>query len=82
MRSWINSISTLARLAKGDLQFLTEEELNKKTEREDRMRHVDVGGEGTISGPYNAQHLTHISADWKWAGDVSVFQMVEVLGRG
>lgn len=64
MRSWIYSITALARLAKGDLQFLTEEEMSKKTEREDRMRHVEIGGEGTISGPYNAQHITHISSDW------------------
>eukprot|EP01127_Copromyxa_protea_P015104 TRINITY_DN4298_c0_g1_i1.p1 TRINITY_DN4298_c0_g1~~TRINITY_DN4298_c0_g1_i1.p1 ORF type:complete len:385 (-),score=98.72 TRINITY_DN4298_c0_g1_i1:134-1288(-) len=82
MRSWLYSVAALARLARNDLQFLTEEEMNKKTEREVRMRHVEIAGEGTISGPYNAQHLTHISADWKWAGDASVFQMVEVLGRG
>jgi serine/threonine protein kinase len=28
------------------------------------------------------QHKTHISTDWKWAGDTSVFQMEEVLGKG
>jgi hypothetical protein len=30
----------------------------------------------------NVRHLNHISQDWKWAGDISVFQMEEVLGKG
>lgn len=37
---------------------------------------------GSITGPMNVRHLNHISQDWKWAGDVSVFQMEEVLGKG
>jgi len=82
MRSWLYSVNALARLAKSDIQFLTDEELNKKTEREDRIKGSESGTVGQISGPYNAQHLAHISSDWKWAGDASVFQMVEVLGKG
>lgn len=44
-----------------------------------------TGGEAQtvgISGPYNPKHLNHITADWKWAGDVNVFQMEEILGKG
>lgn len=40
---------------------------------------VDDSG---ISGPYNPQHLTHITHDFKWAGDISVFKFVELLGKG
>lgn len=35
-----------------------------------------------ISAPYNPQHHTHITHDFKWAGDISVFKFEELLGKG
>jgi len=37
---------------------------------------------GLISNPVNVKHINHITTDWQWAGDVSVFQLDEVLGKG
>lgn len=42
----------------------------------------DANSQVGISGPYNPVHLNHITSDWKWTGDLSVFIQKEFLGQG
>lgn len=79
MNGWIQSICQMKMLAKFELTYNTQLPLAARVDRIQGSKEVKMG---SITGPMNVRHLNHISQDWKWAGDVSVFQMEEVLGKG
>lgn len=79
MNSWIQSIRQMKTLAKFDLSYANGE-LAPRVERIDGCK--EPAKVGSITGPMNVRHLNHISQDWKWAGDISVFQMELILGKG
>eukprot|EP01125_Pyxidicula_operculata_P009907 TRINITY_DN325_c0_g1_i1.p1 TRINITY_DN325_c0_g1~~TRINITY_DN325_c0_g1_i1.p1 ORF type:complete len:393 (+),score=114.46 TRINITY_DN325_c0_g1_i1:932-2110(+) len=86
---WIMSLQNLGNLARFDLQFVDEKEFNERySQRDATLTHRGKEDEekssssNGISGPYNPKHLNHITMDWKWTGDISVFKLEEFLGKG
>lgn len=92
---WIRCITGMMLLARTEAAFLSDaarDDLLKERENS-RMKGTQLVGlfadafsgsteQRGISGPTNVKHLTHISTDWKWSGDVNVFILLEVLGKG
>jgi len=85
---WMLYINNLAVLARADLQFDDEEEIKENRKRRDMtLTHRKKGFDSAtvsegISAPYNPRHVSHITADWKWTGDVNCFSLEEFLGKG
>lgn len=96
MESWLACIRGMAQILRQNMQIASPEELARardqrfKTNRSDRKAvspclippSTEVAESSGISGPYNPQHLTHITHDFKWAGDIAVFKFTELLGKG
>jgi len=85
-KGWLQSLNLLASLSHQEDKFLTNAERDAKREARPEGMRVDKTqlSKPQISAVITGSviHHTHISVDWKWSGDVSVFVMEEVLGKG
>eukprot|EP01127_Copromyxa_protea_P000606 TRINITY_DN1051_c0_g2_i3.p1 TRINITY_DN1051_c0_g2~~TRINITY_DN1051_c0_g2_i3.p1 ORF type:complete len:646 (-),score=76.85 TRINITY_DN1051_c0_g2_i3:1099-3036(-) len=79
---WLRCINGMMLLAKTEAVFVSENDREEKQKVRENSRMKGSTQQRGISGVFNVQHLTHISTDWKWSGDVNVFTMLEVLGKG
>lgn len=84
MNDWISSIRGMSDILRQNIKIVTSAELARSKDNRFKTNRLSLspGASSGISGPYNAQHHTHITHDFKWAGDENILEFEELLGKG